>query len=108
MKKSDIINTLNKRHGFRRYLEISSLMTGRDFAKVDATNLDKKERLVYQWPEGHSDDAPVTFSTPQPYSCRLVRYLLITGRRYDSIFVDPNHSYASSYADLAARWPGPS
>jgi hypothetical protein len=104
VKKSDVINILNKKHGFRRYLEISSLTTGRDFAKVDATNLDKKERLAYRWPDGHSDGAPVTFSTPQPYSCRLLEYLLFTGQRYDSIFVDPYHSYACSYADLSGAF----
>src|SRR5260370_37776476 len=97
MEKSDIINQLNRKHGFRRHLEISTLTTGRDFAKVDAAELDVKDRLAYRWPDDHSDGEKVTFSTPRPASHQLVKTLLDEGRSYDSILVDPYHSYACSH-----------
>ena len=104
MDKSDIVNRLNRKHGFRRYLEISTLETGRDFAKVDAARLDVKHRLAYRWPDHHSDGAPVTFSTPGPSSYHLVKELIAAGQPYDSIFVDPYHSYAYSLVDLSGAF----
>jgi hypothetical protein len=104
MKKSDIINRLNRKHGFRRFLEISTLTTGRDFAKVDAADLDIKDRLTYRWPDDHSDGEPVTFSTPEPSSHRLVKDLIDAGYRYDSIFVDPYHSYTCSHVDISGAF----
>ena len=104
MEKSDIINQLNRKHGFRRHLEISTLTTGRDFAKVDAAQLDLKDRLAYRWPDDHSDGEKVTFSTPGPASHPLVKTLLDEGRSYDSIFVDPYHSYACSHVDLSGAF----
>src|SRR5205085_3402637 len=80
------------------------LTTGRDFAKIDAADLDVKERLAYRWPTGHSDGAPVTFRTASPSSHELVRQLIDRGRIYDSIFVDPYHTYACSHTDITGAF----
>lgn len=101
--KYDIINGFVRARGLSRYLEICTPTTGVRFGQIDGEALAVVHRLMYRCPETYDDGLSLTFRTAAEGSQDLVRAvhaLLPAEHRYDIIFVDPWHSYASSMADL--------
>jgi hypothetical protein len=107
MRKSDIINLINRKYGLRRFLEISTPTTGFAFADTDAAMLEVCHRLVYNCGETEDDGLPYTFRTSAPYSYELIGEILAKvegGPCYDSIFVDSFHTYKCSHTDLSGAF----
>lgn len=103
IKKYDLINVLARKHGYTRYLEISTPRTGMRFAEVDEAILTTKHRIFYHAPGNISDGLEVTHRTPEKVSYRVVAALLddsSAAASYDIVFVDSYHSYEASMSDM--------
>lgn len=107
MRKYDIINLLGRKHALRAYLEICTPSTGLEFARVDDSWFDPKDRLVYNCPETANDGLRYTARTQVLYSHVLVKAMLEANGgspRYDIVFVDAWHTLRCALNDLAGAW----
>lgn len=102
MLKYDIINMLGRRYGLQRYLEICTPTTGVRFLNVAAEVFPVRDRLMYRCPEGFDDGGPIIFKTAAESPADIIRTMdsVLSDQRYDLVFVDSWHSYASSIADM--------
>jgi len=96
MKKFDVVNALTLRHGYRRYLEICTPLTGMTFHRVDRDALEVCHRLMYRCPRDFSDGSEITFRTESDD----IDGLLPRGATYDILFIDGWHTYECSRRDL--------
>jgi hypothetical protein len=100
--KSDIINALAAKHGFRRYLEICTPTTGTEFAKIDRGILPFAHRLMYACPFSHTEELPIDYRTRDRSSNKIIDMMVKTFRApfYEIALVDSYHSYECSIRDL--------
>ena len=96
MKKFEIVNALIAKHGYNRYLEISTPTTGLCFGRVDQSSLHWRHRLVYRCPAGFRDGCEITFRSED----ENISHLLNAAMRCDIIFVDSYHTFECSLRDL--------
>jgi len=100
MEKFEIVNSLGRKYGCERYLEICAPTTGHQFADIDRTVFKTCDRLIYNCPDSHDDGLPVTYRTPFPGSYDIMRANIPNPGSYDLVFVDPYHSYDATMIDL--------
>ena len=100
MHKYEILLALGRRCGYRDYLEVATPTTGLTFAHVDKQQFPSRARIMYRCPRGFSDGEPLHVATDGPSSEILFQEIIRTGRRFDLVFVDPFHDYASSLRDI--------
>ncbi|MGP8232989.1 MAG: hypothetical protein ACLQL2_10040 [Methylovirgula sp.] len=100
VKKSDIINLLGAKYGFVSHLEISTPITGFQYALIDRTQYTRCERAVYGIVDENAlSDQDITYGTSQRTSCDIVS-ALSTKPLFDVVFVDPHHTYENSFEDI--------
>lgn len=100
MKKTDVINLLAAKHGYRTYLEIATPSSGKSYGEVDRTQL-SCQRLLYRCAETFSDGLSIDFRTTIRSSADVVRSILDSGAAlYDVVFVDSFHEYRPSMEDI--------
>lgn len=96
MKKYHIVNALIARHGYRRYLEICTPITGGQFSRINRAPLQSCHRLMYRCAADFEDDFEITFRNPDEE--------ILCGpdpaTPYDIVFVDPYHTSSCSTRDL--------
>jgi hypothetical protein len=100
MQKYEIALRLAQRYGYKSYLEICTPMTGLTFAQIDKQQFERRARLIYRCPSDFSDGEPVDFPTESESGEELFGELVRSGERFDLVFVDPWHTYASSLRDI--------
>ena len=100
MRKYEIALMLAKRYGYTSYLEICTTVTGGTFSLVDKEQFSRRARLMYRCPADFSDGEPIEFSTEAESSEELFGELMRSRERFDLVFIDPWHTYASSLRDI--------
>jgi hypothetical protein len=100
MHKYEIVLALGRRCGYRDYLELATPTTGLTFARVDKEQFPNRTRIMYRCPREFSDGEPLHVATDGVSSEQLFQEVMRTGRRFDLVFVDPFHDYASSLRDI--------
>lgn len=100
MRKFEIARMLARRYGYRSYLEIVTATTGGTYSEVDKEQFSRRTRLMYRCPVGFSDGEPIDWRTEAESSEGPVLELTQSGERFDLVFVDPFHTYASSLRDI--------
>lgn len=100
MRKYEIASLLARQLGFSSYLEICTPTTGGTFALVDREQFQRVVRLMYRCPTSFTDGEPVELATAEESAEALYAKLMRSGEKFDLVFVDPFHSYASSLRDL--------
>ncbi|WP_148294414.1 class I SAM-dependent methyltransferase [Azospirillum sp. B506] len=103
MEKTDIINSLAKTYGLRKYLEICTPTTGLFYSKIDRGNLETCHRLMYRCPKNFDDGLPIDFRTQIDNSSELldvINKFIKKEDYYDLIFVDPYHNYDCGAIDM--------
>lgn len=97
-----MINELGRAFGGKRFLEISTPTTGKQFAEIDRSIFETCDRLLYNAPDDFNDNQPDTIRTPAPESYDVVQTMLSRRNvpKYDLVFVDPHHSYRCSTLDI--------
>jgi len=108
LQKYEIVQALAERFCLTAYLEIATPTTGFTFGKVlQGHAFQRCHRLLYNCPEAHDDQQPVTFRTIGAMSYEMTRAILAASDGappYDLIFVDPFHTYRASHTDLVGAW----
>lgn len=106
MTKSDIINALAAKHGFRRYLEICTPTTGNEFAKIDRDILPFAHRLMYACPFSHAEKLPIDYRTQERSSNKIIDMMVKIFRApfYEIALVDSYYSYEFTIRDLIGAW----
>lgn len=99
MRKYEIALMLAGRYGYESYLEVCNPTTGLTFSQVDKQQFTRRVRLMYRCPSDFPDGEPVDFSTQAESSEELAVELMSSGERFDLVFVDSWHTYASSLRD---------
>ncbi len=102
--KSDVVNWIAREAGFRSYLEISTAFSGFQFGKIDRNQFKVIERVVYCATVDFDDGLPVAGMSLSDDSRVGIEALAQTTQRFDMIFVDPWHSYESSYRDIESAF----
>jgi hypothetical protein len=100
MRKYEIALMLARRYGYASYLEICTPITGGTFSMVDKEQFSLRARLMYRRTPDFSDGEPIEFSTEAESSEELFGELMKSGKKFDLVFVDPWHTYASSLRDI--------
>ena len=100
MHKYEIVLALGRRCGYRDYLELATPTTGLTFAYVDKEQFPTRTRIMYRCPREFSDGDPLHLATDSASSEVLFQEVVRSGRRFDLVFVDPFHDYASSLRDI--------
>ncbi len=101
MLKQNIINNLGKKFGFTSYLEISSIITGHVYNKID-DNIFTTKSAIYYIPEGvdpkicNRKDISVQQNKYEYHHNRISDENI----KYDIVFVDPWHTYEQSLLDM--------
>ena len=104
--KMQIVKLLRRKHGLGAFLEISTPITGAQFAEMAGENPDP-HRLVYNCPNDADDGQAYTYRTDAPTSSKLIQAILAANQNrpyYDIMFVDPFHTYACSSTDLSGAF----
>ena len=102
--KSDIINILVERHGLKRYLEVVTPRTGFQFPKINASPLEVCDRIVYRCPFDFNDGSVVTYQVEDDGIGAALETIKKTVSGYDIIFVDPHHTYESSWQSIVSAF----
>jgi hypothetical protein len=100
MQKYEIASLLARHLGLTSYLEICTPTTGFTYELIDREQLTRTVRLMYRCPPEFSDGAALDLRTPAESAEALYASLMRAGERFDLVFVDPWHTYASSLRDL--------
>lgn len=98
--KVDIINSLGRMRSGLRYLELCTAKTGFFYAHVDRSIFSICHRLMYHCPDDFTDGMDIEFRSASFDISQCVEQIQKNKLRYDIIFVDPWHEYATSYRDL--------
>lgn len=98
--KHEILNAIARRYGYTSYLEICTHYTGGSYHRIDGEQLTRRKRLMYGCAPDHDDGSPIDLRTEAESGEGLFARLLQSGERFELIFVDPDHTYASSSRDL--------
>ncbi len=93
---------LAKRYGYSSYLEICTPITGCTYSMVDGRQFRVKKRLMYRCPADFSDGETVDYATPADSCEELCAELIKSGESFDLVFVDPYHTYTSSFQAIMA------
>jgi hypothetical protein len=98
--KAHLINHLAEVHGYRHYLELCTLSTGRRYTEIDRSKLETCVRLMYRCPDDFDDGLPIDYrSTTLDIGDCLIK-ISESGSRFDIALVDSWHEYATSWRDL--------
>lgn len=100
MRKYEIAQLLARQFGYRSYLEICTATTGFTFSQVDKEQFQQYVRLMYSCPPDFSDGEPLDLVTESESGEALFGEVVRSGERFDLVFIDPLHTYASSLRDL--------
>jgi hypothetical protein len=100
MRKYEIARLLAQRYGYSSYLEICTAITGGTFSHVDKGQFQRRARLMYRCPPDFSDGEPIDFATEAESGEALFGEIVRSGERFDLVFIDPWHTYASSLRDV--------
>lgn len=100
MYKYEIALALARRYAYTSYLEICTPLTGQAFNRVDKEQFRRRVRLMYQCPPDFTDGERVDFSTESESCEELFGELIRSGERFDLVFLDPQHDYATSLRDM--------
>jgi hypothetical protein len=98
--KTDIINWLGWQYGYTRYLEIATSHTGLMFGRISAGVYSDISRVLYHAPLDFDDGHTITCRDTSTDSTTCLTGLIEAGRRFDVVFIDGYHEYASSRRDL--------
>ena len=98
--KADLINHLAAVHGYRHYLELCTLSTGRRYAEIDRSQLETCVRLIYRCPEDFDDGLPTDYRSTTLDIGECLTTIREKGRKFDIALVDSWHEYATSWRDL--------
>jgi len=100
--KMDIVNRLAARFNYRRYLELATGTTGRQYRLIDRARFAECRRLLYNTREDYDDGLSIDYRTTGfDIAAPLAA---IGGARFDIILVDSYHGYAQSRRDLEAAF----
>ena len=88
----------------KRYLEIVTPPTGLQFTKINTSHLEVCDRLVYRCPSDFNDGSVVTYRVEDDGIGDALEIIKKTVSRYDIIFVDPYHTYESSWQSIASAF----
>lgn len=99
--KFDLINWLVAINGYRSYLEVASVTTGKTYTRVSNCNgLLNKERICARY-EGQpplvDDGEPITYPMPSDEAFVAIQS---AGKRYDIIFIDGWHTLEQTRRDI--------
>jgi hypothetical protein len=100
VRKFDIALMLARKYGFASYLEVVTPTTGGTYGQVDRHQFSTRMRLMYRRPAEFLDGETIDFSTQAESAEDLYLELINSGRRFDLVFLDPFHTYASSLRDI--------
>jgi|GEM_PF-1280616 len=100
MRKYEMALLLAQRYGYTSYLEICTSSTGFTFSQVDKQQFSRRVRLMYNRPPDFSDGEPTDFFTEDESGEKLFGELAQSGEKFDVVFIDPFHTYASSLRDI--------
>lgn len=98
--KAHLINHLAEVHGYRHYLELCTLSTGRRYAEIDQSQLKTCVRLMYRCPDDFDDGLPIDYRSPSLDIGECLKKIRDDGRRFDIALVDSWHEYETSWRDL--------
>jgi len=98
--KADIINWLGWQAGYRNYLEIATPTTGLQFSLISPEVFAEINRVIYFAPPDFDDGQPVTYLGSSTDSSECLRRFVDQRKTFDLIFVDPWHTYESSFRDI--------
>jgi len=104
--KMDIVKLLRRKYTLGEVLEISTPTTGWAFSELK-DEVPDAQRLVYNCPDGVDDGQTYTYRTEATTSGELTNAILAANRGapcYDTVFVDPFHTYACSATDLSGAF----
>ena len=100
LNKARLINHLAEVHGYRHYLELCTLSTGRRYAEIDRSQLETCVRLMYRCPDDFDDGLPIDYRSSSLDIGECLKTISDEGRRFDIALVDSWHEYATSWRDL--------
>ena len=100
LNKARLINHLAEVHGYRHYLELCTLSTGRRYAEIDRSRLETCVRLMYRCPDDFDDGLPIDYRSSSLDIGECLKTISDEGRRFDIALVDSWHEYATSWRDL--------
>jgi hypothetical protein len=104
LRKSEIANLLGRKHGLRRYLEISSPTTGSQYRNIDRRQYRFCRRLIYRCLGPGSSAEATDIAVPDVAIEGEALARIAAGAPYDLVFVDPWHSYECSLRDIELGW----
>jgi hypothetical protein len=102
--KAHLINHLAEVHGYRHYLELCTLSTGRRYAEVDRSRFQTCVRLMYRCPDDFDDGLPIDHRSTTLDISECLTKISEGGSRFDIALVDSWHEYATSWRDLVAAF----
>ena len=98
--KADLINHLAEVHGYRHYLELCTLSTGRRYAEIERSRFQTCVRLMYRCPDDFDDGLPIDFRSTTLDIGECLAKISEAGFRFDIALVDSWHEYETSWRDL--------
>ncbi|PWT97626.1 MAG: hypothetical protein C5B53_07805, partial [Candidatus Melainabacteria bacterium] len=98
--KINIAIDLARAFGYRRYFELTTGTTGREYARAQA-GFESCSRLVYRYAVYFEDDGlPIDFRLDGEDTSTTLQEIREKGLEFDVILVDPHHTYLCSLRDL--------
>ena len=98
--KAHLINHLAEVHGYRHYLELCTLSTGRRYAEIDRSQFQTCFRLMYRCPDDFDDGLPIDYRSTTLDIGECLAKISELGSSFDIALVDSWHEYETSWRDL--------
>ncbi len=98
--KVDIVHQLATARGYRRFLEISTPVTGHMFRTMNASMFEACHRLSYRCPIEWSDGAAIELRSGTSDISECLSEIRRRGTSYDVMLVDGFHVYDDAVRDL--------
>ena len=100
MNKALIINHLVAVHGYRRYLELCTTVTGGLYGAVDRAPLTVCKRLLYRCPSDFDDGLGIDYRTSTLDIGECLSSIPENDLPFDIALIDSWHEYGTSWRDL--------
>lgn len=98
--KARIINRLVAVHGYRRYLELCTTVTGGLYAAIDRSQLAVCRRLIYRCRDEYDDGLPIDYRSRTNSIGACLRAIVADDQPFDLVLVNSWHEYETSWRDL--------